>query len=456
MCNKIVLNNFDIVSQLPKFTDISKEQLCNYLSDDQLKTSHGEMEVYRATVKWFEANRSAKGSDKDSSDLVDLVQHVRFPMIPNENLSDEILTNELILNNAEVMKMIREALQFLSNDNIFLQPLQEGKQFEPRGKKMLALIQSTFRCEGQSMTAVKTKLHMFNFTESKPFQTQFCEETLTVALCPSSLSVISKGNYLFIFGTDVEYIRAVAMRFDVTRNTWLDLKLPPQRASVLVAATLLNGNIYHLGGMHLTKGKENAIDPSNLSASVSQYCIETNSWSKLENLPRPLAFHSTASQGNYVFCAGGFSQDLRSTDKLYAFDVVGKIWLTKTSMNNIRTQFSLEAVGEKLVACGGREAASVEIYDIADDQWTLIQNGILEHHVDSATVVLNDKVYLIGGRGDDGNGAMSLKDCISCVDVNNATIRRVSSLPCIVNGHVCGMLTVPNTAPRAMRSQNNN
>ena len=453
VCNKFFLENFDTVSQLPKFTDISKEQLCTYLSDDRLKTSNGEIDVYRATLKWFEAYRSVKGSDKDSSDLADLMQYVRFPLIPNDTLSDEILTNGLILNNAQVMKMIREALQFHSNDNVFLQPLQEGKQLKPRGEKMLALIDSTYKLEGQCFTAVKTKLHMIKEMGDKPFQTQFSEQALAVALRPGSLYVVTKGNYLFIFGADAEYLRAVSMRFDVRKNTWLDLKPPPQKVHVCMAVTLLEGNIYLIGGMHIIKGEENTIDPSNLSASVSQYFIETNSWSKLQNLPRPLACHSAASQGNFVFCAGGYAQDLEFTDKLYAFDVVGKIWLSKASMNDKRGHFSLQALGEKLVACGGKK--SVEIYDIADDQWTLIQNEVLEHYFDLATIILNDKVYVIGGSAKDGDGAMLRKDCISCVDVNNATISRVSSLPFRAAYHACALLTVPNTATRAVSSQNN-
>ena len=454
VCHKIVLDNFDTVSQLPNFIDISKEQLCNYLPDDRLKTSNGEIEVYRATLKWFEANRSVIGSDKNSSDLADLMQHVRFPLIPNDTLSEEILTNGLILNNAQVMNMVREAIQF--HGNLFVQPLQEGKQFQPRGEKMLALIKSLGRYEGQSITTIKTKLHMINGTDSKRFQTQFTEQVVTVGLCPTSLSLISKGNYLFIFGADTEYIRAVTMRLDVRKNTWLDLKPPPQKASVRMAVTLLKDSIYHLGGMHVIKGKENAMNLSNLSASFSQYSIETNSWSKLQNLPKALACHSAASHRNYVFCAGGLSQDGEYTDKLYAFDVVGKIWLTKTSMNNIRSKFSLEAVGAKLVACGGKEVASVEIYDIAEDQWTLIPNEVLEHHLDSAMIMLNDKVYVIGGAGKDENGTLKQKDCVSCVDIDIGTIRRVSSLPFEAAGHACALLTVPNTAARAVSSQNNN
>ena len=122
-------------------------------------------------------------------------------------------------------------------------------------------------------------------------------------------------------------------------------------------------------------------------------------------------------------------------------------------MNNNRGHFSLEALGEKLVACGGEK--NVEIYDIADDQWTLIQNEVLEHYFDLATIILNDKVYVIGGSAKDGNGARLLKDCISCVDVNNATISRVSSLPFRAAYHACALLTVPNTATRAVSSQNN-
>ena len=453
VCNKFILKNFDAVSQSTKFADISKEQLCNYLSDDRLKTSHGEIDVYRATLKWFEANQIVKGSDKDSSDLADLMQHVRFPLIPNDTLLEEVLNNGLILNNAQVMNMVKEAIQF--HGNLFAQPLQEGKQFKPRGQKMLALIKSLGRYEGPSITAIKTKLYMINGTDSKPFQTQFTEQVVTVGLCPTSLSLISKGNYLFIFGADTECIRAVTMRLDVRKNTWLYLKPPPQKASVRMAVTLLKDSIYHLGGMHVIKGKENAMNLNNLSASFSQYSIETNSWSKLQNLPKALACHSAAAHGNYVFCAGGMSQDGEYTDKLYAFDVVGKIWLTKTSMNNVRTKFSLEAVGAELVACGGKEVASVEIYDVAEDQWTLIPNEVLEHHLDPAMIMLNDKVYVIGGAGKDENGTLRQKDCVSCVDVNKGTIRRVSSLPFEVAGHACALLTVPNTTARTVRSQNN-
>ena len=109
-------------------------------------------------------------------------------------------------------------------------------------------------------------------------------------------------------------------------------------------------------------------------------------------------------------------------------------------MNYKRVNFSLEVLATKLVACGGEGLSNVEFYDIAADQWTLIPNGILEHHVSVATVALNGKVYVIGG-----SVRRQSTDYVSCIDVDNGTINRVSRLPFPVADHMCTLLTVPYT-----------
>ena len=360
--------------------------------------------------------------------------------------------NSLISGNSEVMKMVTEALKFHNADNIFLQPLQEGKQFQQRGEQMLALVNSTIRRRGpQSLQVRETKLHMIHKTGDGHFEIEFSEQVLPMTLCPFSLSLVAKGNYLFLFGTDAKYYRPIVVRFDVRKNTWLELRNPPYNASLGIGATLLKDFIYLFGGEHITKEKLNSAETfittnsSNISAEASKYSIKTNSWSKLQNLPRPCAFHSAASHGNYVFCAGGNSVDEFASDKLYAFDVVGKIWLSKASMIHKRSHFSREAAKAKLVACGGEEAASVEIYDILEDQWTVIQGGVLEHHISLVTIELNENVYVIGGTSMDEDADLKT-DNVSLVDVNKATIRRESKIPFRVASHACTLLTIPNTA----------
>ena len=456
VCNKFVLENFDTVSESTEFTNLSKQKLCSYLSDDQLSVHHGEVEVFRASLKWFVANRSVEGAGDNSTDIVDLMQHVRFPLIPSDLLLDEVLTNGLISQNPQVMRMVREGLWFHSNDNIFLQPLQEGRQFQPRGEQMLALIESTGRRTGQSLKIDKTSLYMIRGRDSTSFNVQFSEQALSVNLLPYTISLVTKGNYLFLFGADAEHLRPMAVRFDVRKNTWLDLKSPPYKASLQMASALLNSNVYIMGGQHIIRDSQNEYSDGNILGIVWKYSIEVNSWSKLEDLPRPVAFHSAAAHGNNIFCAGGFSVDRKSTDKLYAYDVVAKIWLSKASMIHKRAMFSLETVRQKLVACGGRNFSNVEIYDITENQWTLIQNKVRENHISPATIVKGSEVYVIGGATLDNAGTLRITGYVNIVDVDKATIRRVASLPFPVTRPVGALLTVPNTAAAAQKSHVNN
>ena len=258
-CNKFALENFDNISQSMEFTYLSKEQLCTYVSDDHLKTAHGEIEVFRATLKWFEANRSA-----NTGVLAELMQHVRFPLIPSDLLLDEVLTNGLISENSQVMMMVREALRFHSTENLYSQPLKEGKHFQPRGEQNLVLIQNVSRNTESDMVR-ETRMHMLNTAGDEPFRTQISEHVLPRRLYRGSTFVVTKGNYLFMFETDAEYVRPMATRFDVKTNTWLDLKPPPYDASVRTAAALLKGRIYLLGGKYITKGSVNPLDAGNLS-----------------------------------------------------------------------------------------------------------------------------------------------------------------------------------------------
>ena len=121
-----------------------------------------------------------------------------------------------------------------------------------------------------------------------------------------------------------------------------------------------------------------------------------------------------------------------------------------------RAEFSLEAVGAKLAACGGAGSSNVEIFDIAGNQWTLIHNEVLENHIFPDTVVKDSEVYVIGGMALDSNGTVTNTNYVSIVDVGKGTVRRVSNLPFEVSEHACAFLTVPNTDTGGQMSRVNN
>ena len=85
---------------------------------------------------------------------------------------------------------------------------------------------------------------------------------------------------------------------------------------------------------------------------------------------------------------------------------------------------------------------NVEVYSTADDQWTLIENGLLENHFYFGMIVKDSLIYIIGGSNDDGSNKNLLSNCVSIVDLDKATIRRVSSIPLKVRGHACALLKI--------------
>ena len=62
--------------------------------------------------------------------------------------------------------------------------------------------------------------------------------------------------------------------------------------------------------------------------NVSQYSIETDSWLKLLNLPKALAFHSATSHNNSIFCGGGYQavdeKTLQLQNEFFAYDTIVK------------------------------------------------------------------------------------------------------------------------------------
>ena len=205
----------------------------------------------------------------------------------------KVQPNRVIAENHQLMRMVKEALRFNSHDNIFLQPFQEGKQFQPRGEEMLVLIHSIARAtEMYSISVDQTNLCMISQTDLRNCVTNFSEQVLQIKIMPFGFSLVTKGNYLFLFGvnSNAENYKPIAACFDA-QTGWLDLKAPPYKAVLQMASTLLNNHVCIMGGQHISRSSQNKFKPGHLSMNVSQYSIETDSWLKLLNLPKALAFH---------------------------------------------------------------------------------------------------------------------------------------------------------------------
>uniref|UniRef100_A0A667X6M2 Kelch-like protein 36 n=2 Tax=Myripristis murdjan TaxID=586833 RepID=A0A667X6M2_9TELE len=165
--------------------------------------------------------------------------------------------------------------------------------------------------------------------------------------------------------------------------------------------TALRGGVERL----LLVGGEVSEHGEELSANVCWLDGEAGSWEVETQLPAQRSHHCLAVLGGFIYAAGGsLSRDNggdSACNLLYRYDPRHKLWSKGASMNQRRVDFYLGAVGECLIAVGGRNdtgaLSSVEVYCPAEDCWSYIA-GLPRFTYGHAGTVHHGVVYISGGH----------------------------------------------------------
>ncbi|XP_022611628.1 kelch-like protein 36 [Seriola dumerili] len=165
--------------------------------------------------------------------------------------------------------------------------------------------------------------------------------------------------------------------------------------------TMLRGGVEQL----LLIGGEVSEFGEELSANVCRLDGETGSWEVETELPAQRSHHCLAVLGGFIFAAGGSSSRDNGGDAacnlLYRYDPRHNQWTRGAPMNQRRVDFYLGAVGECLIAVGGRNdtgaLSSVEVYCPAEDCWSYVA-GLPRFTYGHAGTVHHGEVYISGGH----------------------------------------------------------
>jgi N-acetylneuraminic acid mutarotase len=189
-----------------------------------------------------------------------------------------------------------------------------------------------------------------------------------------------------------ELISAVE-EYDPATNTWTK-KADMLKARYNLKTCVVDGKIYAIGG-------------GGGHRRIEQYDPVTDQWTRKTNMTNGRGFLGVSVVNGKIYAIGGSSGE-GTISIVEEYDPVTDSWSRKADMPTARISLSTAVVNDKIYAIGGyywdnvnslgANYAAVEEYDPSTDTWTT-KAPLPVPTYDPATVVVDDKIYVIGGAG---------------------------------------------------------
>jgi hypothetical protein len=127
-----------------------------------------------------------------------------------------------------------------------------------------------------------------------------------------------------------------------------------------------------------------------------------NFWTPKVPMPTARSGLGVAVVGGKIYAIGGYNGSYLSVNEEY--DPATDTWTTKTPMPTPRSSFAIGVVRNKIYVIGGKEDPSTtdtsvanEVYDPATDTWETKSRAPVAYRSGFSANVVNGKIYIIGG-----------------------------------------------------------
>ncbi|KAL2079174.1 hypothetical protein ACEWY4_024918 [Coilia grayii] len=387
--NDFVLRHFQDVSTTPKFLDLPRIKLLQYLESNALSVP-SEIIVLRAVMSWIAAY--PRWRVKMARELIDTI---KFPLLTFKEFNEvqaiakwpqksmHVLYDTLMEEFCSVKKGDQNSFRdYLPVDNMVL---VGGDGITPDLGNRRASRELWYSNSLRNHTGIVKDVEWRPLGEL-PDKPKFCHE---VAVLDDKLYVCGGRHY---YGTD-DVMKSM-FRYDPVDGRWRTC------ADMLVnrcqfAMVVVNGMIYAIGG-------ERA---ANLNVdSVERYCPNTDSWSFVCPLDQPMSSHAASVWEGQIYVSGGFNCEYQCLVSMFLYHPErGTTYLADMPSN--RAQHRMELLGDRLYVIGGVstndvdglfDQLSCEAYSPESDFWWRI-SPVPTPHVGAASAVLEGKVYILGG-----------------------------------------------------------
>ncbi|XP_024290264.1 kelch-like protein 33 [Oncorhynchus tshawytscha] len=387
--NDFVLRHFQNVAATSKFQDLSVKKLRKYLKSNSLFVS-SELVVFKAVVVWIEACPSER-----LKLTKELMKNVHFPLMTFKEFG-EVKTTKL-WTECNIKRLYQTMLEdfhsyhvasetlcrvYLPKDSLVL---VGGDQISADFIRRTPSRELWFGNSLRNYTGV-VKTVEWRLLGEMPNPPRLSHELAVVA---GKLYVLGGQNYKGMLG-----VLNSVYRYDPLQNRWERLaNLQEKRCNFSVV--VLDEMIYAIGGY---------IDPETNLDSVERYCPNTDSWSFAKPLDMTLSCHAATLLDGEVFISGGFDCRYHCLVSMFLYHPErGTTYLAE--MSQPRAHHCMETLNNHLYVVGGVtvdenmmsiDQLACEVYDPVSDSWSTL-TPLAVSHVGAASVVLEGKIYVLGG-----------------------------------------------------------
>ncbi|XP_067303688.1 kelch-like protein 33 [Pseudorasbora parva] len=389
LANDFILRHFQDVSVSPKFQDLPVEKLKKYLQSDSLYVP-SELSLFKAVMSWIEAFpiqrlKLAK----------ELMGTIHFSLMTFKEFNEvESITSCLRFDASNLYRSLQKELyssfsDAQSNVRVYLPKetlvLVGGETINDIFDKHEPCREMWFSNSFENHIGLVKRVE-WRMLGTLPEKPRFSHG---VGAIKGKLYVVGGRHY---YGTD-DTMKSTYM-YDPMQNSWQRLADMHERRGNFTLVTL-NGKLYAVGGER---------DSGVNMESVEVYCPNTNYWSFVYPLDQALSCHAASVWNDTIFLSGGFNSQYQCLSSMILYHPErGSTYLA--DMRNNRAMHCMETLGNHLYVAGGVSCIAdgsmvdqlpCEVYDPVADSWTAIM-PVPVPHVGSASVVLEGKVYIIGG-----------------------------------------------------------
>ncbi|XP_024290265.2 kelch-like protein 33 [Oncorhynchus tshawytscha] len=389
-----VLRNFQEVSTSLKFLDLPADKLLDFLHSDGL-CAPSELAVFRAVVVWVEANpaeRLAQAQELMTGVRFQLMTFKEFREVRAINLRMECSSDTEVNLYGSALKEFGFSLPETLDQCRIRRPkdalvLVGGDQLDPDLGKRLPSRQLWFANSLRTGTGL-VKAMDWRILGEIPEKPRFRHG---VGVMEGRLYVI--GGCEFYTKTDT--LKSV-YRYDPMQDSWqrlADMQEYRSNFSVVV----WGDRLYAIGG---------DMDMNTNLDSVEDYSPVSDTWSFAKPLDQALSGHAATLLDGEIFISGGFDCRYQCLTSMFLYHPErGTTYLAEMSQD--RAQHCMEVLhhgGGGLCVVGGvcnlhtfyTDQLACEVYDSVSDSWSAL-TPLAIPHVGAASVVLEGKIYVLGG-----------------------------------------------------------